>query len=239
MCCKILAALSNNSLEVYKLPPPASSKSPLVEPIKLSTLDLPGHRSDIRTLSVSSDDQLIASASHGQLKLWNVKTCKCVRTLACGYSICSSFLPGDRHVVVGTKSGELLLYDLNSSSLLETVQAHQGPLWSLHVRPDGRGLVTGSADKDVKFWDFEVREIPSEIEGGPTNKVLTLAHTKTLKMTDDVLAVKYSPDGKLLCVSLLDSTVKVFFSDTLKFFLSLYGHKVSSFSTLSLSRYRF
>jgi U3 small nucleolar RNA-associated protein 12 len=55
---------------------------------------------------------------------------------------------------------------------------------------------------------------------------MTLVHVKTLKMTDDVLAVKYSPNGKLLAVSLLDSTVKVFFQDTLKFFLSLYGHKV-------------
>lgn len=45
-------------------------------------------------------------------------------------------------------------------------------------------------------------------------------------MTDEVLAVKYSPNGKLLAVSLLDSTVKVFYQDTLKFFLSLYGHKV-------------
>lgn len=45
-------------------------------------------------------------------------------------------------------------------------------------------------------------------------------------MSDDVLAVKYSPDGRLLAVSLLDSTVKVFHEDTLKFFLSLYGHKV-------------
>lgn len=46
-------------------------------------------------------------------------------------------------------------------------------------------------------------------------------------MTDDVLSVKYSPDGRLLAVALLDSTVKIFFQDTLKFFLSLYGHKVS------------
>lgn len=46
-------------------------------------------------------------------------------------------------------------------------------------------------------------------------------------MTDDVLSVRYSPNGKLLAVSLLDSTVKVFYQDSLKFFLSLYGHKVS------------
>jgi len=52
-------------------------------------------------------------------------------------------------------------------------------------------------------------------------------HARTLKMTDDVLSVRYSPNGKLLAVSLLDSTVKVFYQDSLKFFLSLYGHKVS------------
>ncbi|BGP42296.1 beta transducin [Rhodotorula kratochvilovae] len=223
---QLLASLSNNALEVYNLPPPASSKAPAVEPVKMYTLDLPGHRSDVRCLAVSSDDQLIASASHGSLKLWNVKTTKCVRTMDCGYAICCSFLPGDRHIVVGTKSGELLLYDLSSSALLETFDAHTAPLWSLHVRPDGRGLVTGSADKDIKFWDFEVREVPAEVEGGAVTRVLTLAHTKTLKMTDDVLAVKYSPDGRLLAVSLLDSTVKVFHADTLKFFLSLYGHKL-------------
>jgi WD40 repeat protein len=45
-------------------------------------------------------------------------------------------------------------------------------------------------------------------------------------MTDDVLSVRYSPNGKLLAVALLDSTVKVFYQDTLKFFISLYGHKV-------------
>jgi WD40 repeat protein len=59
-------------------------------------------------------------------------------------------------------------------------------------------------------------------------KQITVVHIRTLKMTDDVLAVKYSPNGKLLAVSLLDSTVKVFYQDTLKFFLSLYGHKVST-----------
>lgn len=49
---------------------------------------------------------------------------------------------------------------------------------------------------------------------------------RTLKMSDEVLCVRYSPDQNLLAVSLLDATVKVFYHDTLKFFLSLYGHKV-------------
>lgn len=65
-------------------------------------------------------------------------------------------------VVVGTKSGELVLYDIVTSSQLSTYKAHNGAVWSVHVRPDGRGLVSGSADKDVKFWDFEMKEVESE-----------------------------------------------------------------------------
>jgi len=34
----------------------------------------------------------------GGLKIWNTKTLACIRTLECGHAICSSFLPGDRHV---------------------------------------------------------------------------------------------------------------------------------------------
>lgn len=39
-------------------------------------------------------------------------------------------------------------------------------------------------------------------------------------------SLRRSTAGKLLAVALLDCTVKVFFLDSLKFFLSLYGHKL-------------
>ena len=55
-----------------------------------------------------------------------------------------------------------------------------------------------------------------------------MVHKRTLKLEEEALAVRLSPDGRLVAVSLLDSTVKVFFVDTLKFFLSLYGHKLPS-----------
>jgi U3 small nucleolar RNA-associated protein 12 len=61
-----------------------------------------------------------------------------------------------------------------------------------------------------------------------------MTHVRTLKMTEDVLAVKYSPNGRFLAVALLDSTVKVFYADSLKFFLSLYGHKVGQNSLVAV-----
>ena len=126
-------------------------------------------------------------------------------------------------VVIGTKSGQLELYDLGSSVLLETIDAHAGAIWALAARPEGQmgttqQICTGSADHDVKFWDVELKLDP---EWSTTQKRLTLECVCTLTMTDDVLAIKYSPYGKLLAVSLLDATVKVFYEDSLKFFLSL------------------
>lgn len=61
-------------------------------------------------------------------------------------------------IAIGTKSGEILLYDLSSSSLIETINAHTATVWSLHVRADEQALVSGSADKDIKFWEFEFKD---------------------------------------------------------------------------------
>jgi WD40 repeat protein len=42
--------------------------------------------------------------------------------------------------------------------MIQSIKAHDGPVYSLAIRPDKRGFVTGSADKDVKFWDFDLLE---------------------------------------------------------------------------------
>ncbi|PVD28024.1 hypothetical protein C0Q70_10605 [Pomacea canaliculata] len=163
-------------------------------------------------------------------------TLHCFRTLACDYALCSVFSPGDRYVIIGTKSGRLQVFDVDEGTMIENIDAHSGAIWSLSLAPDKRGLVTGSADHTVKFWNFELVSVSENSSG---RKQLSLIHTRTLQMDEDVLCVRYSPDQRLLAVALLDNTVKVFFVDTLKFFLSLYGHKlpvlcmdISSDSTL-------
>ncbi len=45
---------------------------------------------------------------------------------------------------------------------------------------------------------------------------LTLTLLRTLKLSEDVLGVCHSANGRLLAVALIDSTIKVFFTDTLK-----------------------
>ncbi|KAG9236308.1 hypothetical protein BJ875DRAFT_234218 [Amylocarpus encephaloides] len=226
---QILAATTNNQLEVYSVPTKEKAKKARSDEIpdysRTLSVELPGHRADIRSLSLSSDDRMLASASNGGLKVWNVRTSSCIRTFECGYALCVAFLPGDKIVVVGTKFGELELFDVASAVMLDTVKAHEGAIWSLQVHPDGRSLVSGSADKTCKFWNFEI--VQEEIPGTKrTTPRLTLIHTRSLKVSDDILSIRFSPDARLLAVALLDNTVKVFFIDTLKLFLNLYGHKL-------------
>ncbi|KAI4180684.1 MAG: hypothetical protein LQ346_006949 [Caloplaca aetnensis] len=226
---QLLSANSNNELELYSISTKQSEKKTQTEePPNYSrtyAVDLPGHRTDVRSLALSSDDRMLASSSNGSLKIWNVRTQNCVRTLDCGYALCSSFLPGDKIVVVGNRNGELEVFDIASSTLIDTVKAHDGPIWTLHVHPDGRSMVTGSADKSAKFFNFEVvqEEIPGTQQTSPRFK---LVHTRTLKVSDDILSLRFSPDSRLVALSLLDNTVKVFFTDSLKLFLNLYGHKL-------------
>lgn len=226
---QLLVAASNNCLESYTIPTKDSSKvtksDELPDYSRTHAVDVPGHRADVRALALSSDDRMLASAANGSLKIWNTRTRSCLRTLECGYALCCAFLPGDKIVVVGNKNGELELFDIASSALIERMSAHEGAIWTLSVHPDGRSIVTGSADKSAKFWDFQI--IQEEIPGTKrTTPKLQLVHKRTLKVNDDLFNLCFSPDGRLLAVSTLDNTVRVFFTDTLKLFLHLYGHKL-------------
>ncbi len=48
------------------------------------------------------------------------------------------------------------ILDVGASERLESVVAHGGAVWSLAALPDGSGFVSGSADHDVKFWEWEI-----------------------------------------------------------------------------------
>ena len=227
---QLLAATTNNQLESYTITAhraqqPSTTSKEAPDYTRTLSVELPGHRTDIRTLALSSDDRMLASASTGQLKIWNTKTTSCLRTLECGQALCSTFLPGDRIVLLGTKMGELEMYDISTSALIEKFQAHEGAIWTLAVHPDGKSIVTGSADKSAKFWRFDV--VDEEIPGTRrTTQRLQLTQTRQLKVADDILSLCFSPDQRLLALSTLDNTVKVFFTDSLKLFLTLYGHKL-------------
>ncbi|OLY84024.1 WD repeat-containing protein 3 [Smittium mucronatum] len=252
---KIMFALVNNSLSVASLPIISSLKTSdsdskkLLEPQWIHSIERLGHRSEPRCISLSSDNELIATACSSNILVWNSITKACIRTLECSQPLTVVFLPGDQHLAVGTKSGTIELFDLAAAGPpIATYEAHEGGVYCIAVTPDKSGIVSGGGDKESKFWDFEMisaalaNNDDTNTPSLQVGKTLSLVHTRTLKLPDVVLSVVVSPNLKFVAYSLLDTTIKVFFYDSLKFSLSLYGHKlpalsidISSDSTLLVS----
>lgn len=134
-------------LEVHEITVAKGAAAALAQPPqKLLVLDMPGHRSDPRCLAFSADSGMMATGDSSSLKVWSTETRKCIRSvddLASGTGsgseaacVSLSWLPGDRHVCVGTKQGELLLVDLASGRVTfrnPTVGA--GPQPPVHPPP--------------------------------------------------------------------------------------------------------
>ena len=126
-----------------------------------------------RTVCVSGDGSLLASGCSELVKVWRRGVC--LHTFVSGYAVSSCFIPGDKYLLVGTKvrviehivamsiqcfsllqTGAINLFEISSGLCLDTFEAHSKAVWSMCVAPDRRGFVSGSADHDVKFWEFEL-----------------------------------------------------------------------------------
>eukprot|EP01094_Clydonella_sp_ATCC50884_P016825 TRINITY_DN2835_c0_g1_i5.p1 TRINITY_DN2835_c0_g1~~TRINITY_DN2835_c0_g1_i5.p1 ORF type:complete len:635 (+),score=246.47 TRINITY_DN2835_c0_g1_i5:1868-3772(+) len=210
----VLLGLADNRLLLVALSPDTSQE--------LATVALPAHPSDVRSLALSADASLLLSTSNHSARLWNAHTSACVSVVHdTGYALCSLFAPGDRYVLLGTKSGHIDIVMAASGEIVAQVEAHSEAVWSMALLPGDAGIVSGGADKTLKFWNFDLQKLQ-----GSSKRTLSLVLTQTVVMEDDVLAITISRDSKFLAVALLDNTVKVFFADSMKFFLSLYGHKL-------------
>lgn len=233
---ELLVTLSSNALEYYTVANQTGDwkRAADVEAVKKHSVDLLGHRSDIRAMDMSPDNKLLATASNGELKVWNIKLYNVLRTFSIGgYALCCRFLPGGTLVVVGFKDGALELYDLTTSALIDRVDsAHGGggnddasAVWSLDLTSDGKTLVTGGNDRRVKFWEFAVEH---EVVAGTTATVarMHLVHRQTLEADEEVLCVRVLGDNRFLAMLLLNNNVQVVFMDLLKLYLTLYGHKL-------------
>ncbi|XP_068631733.1 WD repeat-containing protein 3 [Battus philenor] len=219
---RVGVTLANNTVELLSLKVGDASEG---EVKYLKQITQPGHQKEPRCVAISSDNLAILSASADSIKLWNRTSQACIRTIpmTAGRPCSACFAPGDRHALVGCADGSVLLVDVAAAIIMERVPAHTDSCNSVGLTPDLRGCYSGGADKTVKLWQFELIPDPT---GESKAKVLSILHTRTLELEETVCAVKISPNNKFIAVALMDSTVKIFFLDTFKFYLSLYGHKL-------------
>ena len=86
----------------------------------------------------------------------------------------------------------VVLYDLRRG-VRERLDGHGGGVTRLAFAPDGRTLVSTSADGTIRFWSVANRQV-----------ALTLVHDG-----GPITAVAFSTDGNLMATSGADGTVRL------------------------------
>jgi WD40 repeat protein len=95
-------------------------------------------------LDLKRGDKMIASIERGSTD---------------GYGhISYSFTPDGQTITSGGSGGVLIAYDLKGQRLGNFV-GHEGDVWAVTPSPDGRLLVSGSADQTVRLWNLRTREL--------------------------------------------------------------------------------
>lgn len=227
-----LAVMSaTNKVESYLVEPGADKPEDSLQ--ALTDIDGISHRTDVRSVAISRDNALILTSSAECLKIWRLDSRSCIATIETDYSSCCAFAEAEnlttifenRFALIGTKQGSLQIVDIGAAEVAQTIPMciNQKPLNSICALPDKSGIVCGGEDGIARFFNYHWKTTSDEEE----KKAITLSleEDRDLTFQEGITCVKISPNGKFLAVALLDSTVRVHFVDTFKFFLNMYGHK--------------
>ena len=206
--------LGNNQIEIYAIDSSFNSS-------KLFSLSQ-FHHNDVRCLSFSSDSHLLAAGSSDEIRIWNPRRGQCLTSVYISDVLSCCFIIGDKYLVVGTRFGFINLIDVNSSSVIKSIQLHSDAIWTVISQPNSNVIATCSSDKFLKLLSMKSTSTYNTF----TCQDFILDEETSIPLPEEILCMKYSADSKLLALSLLNNTVKIFLVTSMKIILSLYGHNL-------------
>jgi F-box/WD-40 domain protein 7 len=118
----------------------------------ICTKTFEGHREWIRCIKCISKYKLISGSDDYSIKVWNLETGECLRTLK-GHEdsvTCFEFL--DEKLISGSWDGTIKIWDLSKYECLKTLVGHSYRVSNLKTY--GNKLLSSSWDCQIKIWDL-------------------------------------------------------------------------------------
>ncbi|KAJ6624922.1 WD40-repeat-containing domain protein [Mycena sp. CBHHK59/15] len=192
-----------------------------------------GHQQEIYSLDFSLDGRLIVSGSGDRtVRIWDMED-RSSRILAVApepdalngdagvTSVAIS--PDGALVAAGCVDAVVRIWAVGSGALVEQLRGHQDSVYSVVFTRDGLGLVSGSLDNTLKYWDL--RGAKARKEGGKPSQCTT----NFTGHKDYVLSVAVSHDAQWVVSGSKDRGVQ-FWDSAGVVQCMLQGHKNSVIS---------
>ena len=132
-----------------------------------------------------------------------------IRTMEGPGPVLSATITPDGRYAVSISSGDtLIVWELETSRCLRTMQGHTDLVTSVALTPDGRYVASGSWDKTIRVWELETGRCLRTMQG----------HTKWIN------CVAPTPDGRYAVSGSLDKTLRVWELETGRCLRTMDGH---------------
>jgi WD40 repeat protein len=159
---------------------------------------LKDHIDAVYALAFTPDGRRLVSASADRgVKVWDVASGERLYTLSDATDGLNTLAidPAGKRVAAGGLDRTIRIWSLDekSGTLLNSLIAHEDAILRLAWSPDGKYLVSSSADKEVKVFNAG-----------------DLTVVKTWRQPDWALSLAYAPDGKTLAVGRFDGTYEIY-----------------------------
>ncbi|UGX93643.1 caspase family protein [Bradyrhizobium barranii subsp. barranii] len=159
--------------------------------------------------------QLLSGASHS-VSLWDAASGRLTRKLRSSQPLFSVKFSPDGALIAAGGEGPIKLWDAKTGNLIRTLG--EGLAYPLAFSPDGEQLLSAYLPP-VKLWNVSTGTLVRTFVHSARNEVVFPS-----AKSDDVLSVAFSPDGRRVLSSGVDTTVKVWESGTGELLQTLGGH---------------
>jgi WD40 repeat protein len=115
---------------------------------------------------ISPDDSFIVLAgNNGIIYQMDLTNGAILNTLRADANVLVITADG-QHLIAGTKSGEIIRFDLNTGEEVRFVHRHTDLIQSLDITPDGEEVLSGGNDCTVWRWDTDTGQPVKRVYGG-------------------------------------------------------------------------
>jgi WD40 repeat protein len=181
-----------------------------------------GHKGTVNGVAFSPNGQRVASVdSLGQLCVWELTTSRLIQQLSESKTALQSVqFSLNNDLIMSAGGRRIQLWDWQQKKILRAFTGHRDRVLCARFSPDGRQIVSASADKSIRLWD---------IESGREMKRMN-AHQS------EVRVVGFAEKGRLIFSASLDGSLKIWDSQSARQELQILNGHSAGVSSVALSQ---